>query len=52
MSRDSRSARLKGESAETLTVTTGDSAENIDLDSAFGFYMDVSYEASRPPEPG
>jgi hypothetical protein len=46
------SARLKGESVESLIVTTGGSTENIELDSAFELDMEVSYEASQVPEPG
>ncbi len=45
------SARINGESAETLTVTTGKSTENIDLQSAFELQMEVRYEASQAAEP-
>ena len=41
------SARVEGQSTEVLSVKTGESAERIELDSAFQLKMDVSYEASQ-----
>lgn len=41
------SARVEGQSAEVLTVTTDEGTEEIELDSAFQLKMDVSYEASQ-----
>ncbi len=44
------SARVEGQSSESLTAKTGESMETIELDSAFQLKMDVSYEASQRVE--
>lgn len=40
-------ARVEGRSTEVLSVETGESAERIELDSAFQLKMDVSYAAGQ-----
>jgi hypothetical protein len=40
-------ARVEGQSAEVLTVKTGEGTEKIELDSAFQLTSDVTYEVSK-----
>jgi hypothetical protein len=41
------SARVEGRSSENLTVKTGESMENIELDSAFQLEIDVSHHPAQ-----